>query len=73
MIGSVNTPGVAKAEMDAVKRTANAAKQAADEAKEAVKAGGVPIDADSTVAFSLGCDANGVYMVIPDTEEGGAE
>lgn len=73
MIGSVNTPGVAKAEMDAVKRTANAAKQAADEAKEAVKAGGVPIDADSTVTFSLGCDANGVYMVIPDTEEGGAE
>ena len=37
------------------------------------EAGGVPIDADSTVAFSLGCDANGVYMVIPDTEEGGAE
>ena len=75
MIGSVNTPGVAKAEMDAVKQTANAAKQAADEAKEAVKAGGVPIDAGSSVAFSLGCDANGVYMVIPDTEteEGGAE
>lgn len=27
---------------------------------------GVPIDGDSTVSFSLGCDANGVYMVIPD-------
>lgn len=82
MIGSVNTPGVARAELDAVTQaaqaattTANEAKTIANEAKQAVQQGGVPIDSGSTITFSLGCDANGVYMVTPDETpvEGGAE
>lgn len=54
---------------------ANQALTLAREAKEAVQAGGVPLDTNSAVAFSLGCDNNGVYMVTPDEneEEGVAE
>lgn len=84
MLGSVNTPGVGKNELDAVKKTAEGAAQAAaaaqktaDEAKEEAEkggGGGVPIDDDSTVAFSFGCDARGVYIVTPDeTAQGGAD
>lgn len=30
---------------------------------------GVPLDSGSTVAFSVGCDAGGVYMIFPDNEK----
>lgn len=58
MIGSVNTPGVSKAELDAVKQaaltaqqTANEAKSAADEAKTAAQTGG---GSSSELADALG-------------------
>ena len=31
--------------------------------------GGVPIDTESAVSFSFGCDASGVYIVTPDEDE----
>ena len=30
--------------------------------------GGAPVDEDSTVDFSIGCDENGVYMVFEEEE-----
>lgn len=30
--------------------------------------GGAPVDGDSTVEFSIGCDENGVYMVFEEEE-----
>lgn len=39
-----------------------------------MRGGGIPLDKDSDVMFSLGCDAGGVYLVTPDeTVQGGAE
>ena len=29
----------------------------------------VPIDTESAVSFSFGCDANGFYVITPDEDE----
>lgn len=31
--------------------------------------GGAPVDEDSTVEFTIGCDENGVYMVFEEDEQ----
>lgn len=54
MIGSVNTPGIGRAEVEAMIQTAAATSSA------------VALDENSSVAFSLGCDDNGVYIVTND-------
>lgn len=36
--------------------------------------GSVPLDDGSTVTFSFGCDAGGMYIITPDeTNQGGSE
>ena len=67
--GMTNSGGLAAYKANQALTIAQEAKTTADEAKEAAQARGVPVDTESAVSFSFGCDASGVYIVTPDEEE----